>query len=620
MPENIRLLIWDLDETFWQGTLAEGGIQYLRENHEIVVELARRGIMSSICSKNEPAPVLKVLEKNDIFDYFVFPSISWESKGQRLLSLLETSQLRAESVMFIDDNPHNRAEAKSLVPGLQVEDEGFIKSILEDPRFRGKDDSKLTRLAQYKLLERRKRGEQQGSGNNEEFLRSCDIKIYIEYDLLSHLDRAIELVNRTNQLNFTKRRLPENIEEARLALTTEISLFSRQAGLVKVVDKYGDYGFVGFFVTETLRRDHSPGAAPLTLRHFCFSCRTLGMLIEKWVYNYLGRPELSVVGEVLTDLFLPQDINWVHQVSSVDKKAVVCAPVSPEIRVYGGCEANALGVYLGAYANKLEVLGNFRSGGLFVRINSAIVALSTFARSHEDFAGEASALGLPLELTARDYFGDAPFGTTFVFSCSHDAGRCLRYRHRRYDWELVLEPTGFPGLDFNSFSEDELASKIASVKDAELFDHILSAARHIRTNYVTLDSPSDDERSGKMAALIKRVPDGSKIVILLDHVRVRRSDGALQAAPWISKYNTLISTLAKEFPYAATFSFSDVIGSDDQVQIGGNHYDRLVYCRASQRLVSIIAELPSKGTERSVPQGILEMAGPRMQSADALIS
>jgi hypothetical protein len=50
MAETIKLVIWDLDETFWRGTLDEGGItQYVQAHHDIVVELAQRGIMSSIC-------------------------------------------------------------------------------------------------------------------------------------------------------------------------------------------------------------------------------------------------------------------------------------------------------------------------------------------------------------------------------------------------------------------------------------------------------------------------------------------------------------------------------------------------------------------------------------------
>jgi len=53
MPEPIRLVIWDLDETFWKGTLTEGGITYRQDTHDIVTTLAQRGILSAICSKND---------------------------------------------------------------------------------------------------------------------------------------------------------------------------------------------------------------------------------------------------------------------------------------------------------------------------------------------------------------------------------------------------------------------------------------------------------------------------------------------------------------------------------------------------------------------------------------
>ncbi len=162
MAEAVRLVVWDLDETYWKGTLTEGGIrEYVQAHHDIVIELARRGIMSSICSKNDSATILKILEEKGIREYFIFPSISWEPKGMRLAQLVETVQLRAPTIMFIDDNPNNRAEAAAVVPGLQIEDENFIPRMLDDPRFKGKADGELTRLKQYKLLEERKRDEEQ---------------------------------------------------------------------------------------------------------------------------------------------------------------------------------------------------------------------------------------------------------------------------------------------------------------------------------------------------------------------------------------------------------------------------------------------------------------------------
>lgn len=47
----IKLVIWDLDETFWEGTLSEEGISIIEDNLKLVKELSKRGIVNSICSK-----------------------------------------------------------------------------------------------------------------------------------------------------------------------------------------------------------------------------------------------------------------------------------------------------------------------------------------------------------------------------------------------------------------------------------------------------------------------------------------------------------------------------------------------------------------------------------------
>src|SRR6476620_5521637 len=92
--EPIRLVIWDLDETFWRGTLTEGGIhEYVQAHHDIVIELAKRGIISSICSKNDYETAEKILKEYAIWDYFVFPSLDWTPKGPRLQALIEDIQL-----------------------------------------------------------------------------------------------------------------------------------------------------------------------------------------------------------------------------------------------------------------------------------------------------------------------------------------------------------------------------------------------------------------------------------------------------------------------------------------------------------------------------------------------
>jgi len=263
--EPVRLVIWDLDETFWQGTLSEGGIAFCPENRDIVIALAERGIISTICSKNDFETVRDVLKTHDVWDYFIFPSVNWEPKGPRLQALIDTIQLRPETVMLIDDNPMNRNEALFFVPGMQVADETVIPELLSNPLFKGNDDRALTRLKQYKLLEKRKADEIAAGGSNVEFLRSSNIRIQIEHDIESHVERVIELVNRTNQLNFTKRRLPEDRAAAAAAVKRLAGAFDVQTGLIRVRDNYGDYGFCGFFCHAELPRRRKSADALLLL-------------------------------------------------------------------------------------------------------------------------------------------------------------------------------------------------------------------------------------------------------------------------------------------------------------------------------------------------------------------
>jgi predicted enzyme involved in methoxymalonyl-ACP biosynthesis len=87
MAEAVRLIVWDMDESFWRGTLSEGGVTWRDDTHAIVVELARRGIMSSICSKNDFDAARAVLAEHGAWDYFIFPSIDWSPTPTQPLDL-----------------------------------------------------------------------------------------------------------------------------------------------------------------------------------------------------------------------------------------------------------------------------------------------------------------------------------------------------------------------------------------------------------------------------------------------------------------------------------------------------------------------------------------------------
>ena len=268
--------------------------------------------------------------------------------------------------MLIDDNPMNRNEALFFVPGIQVADETVIPGLLSHPLFKGKDDRALTRLQQYKLLDKRKADEIAAGGSNVEFLRSSDIRVEVEHDIEGHIDRVIELINRTNQLNFTKRRLPEDRTAAEAEVRAMAADYDKQCGLIRVRDNYGDYGFCGFFTLKTSVNDRR------RLLHYCFSCRILNMGVEAFVYQMLGRPALAVEGEVLSDPVTADAVDWITVVS--DNETEEARPKdAPPFFLRGGCELAAVEHYARLVSANVRGEYNFVRHGLDYRINHSLL-------------------------------------------------------------------------------------------------------------------------------------------------------------------------------------------------------------------------------------------------------
>lgn len=299
--ERIKLIVWDMDETFWMGTLSEGDVVIPGENGELILQLTDIGIVNSICSKNDFEPVRTELERAGLWEYFVFPSIDWTAKGGRVKQLIQDMQLRPANVLFLDDNPSNREEVRFFCPEIMVGGPEDLSNLLQWAKSAKKKDPQHKRLAQYKVLEEKHEAKTHYS-SNEDFLMESDIQLTIAQDCLAHLERIHDLILRSNQLNFTKVR--SNEEELRTLLAQP----DVDAGYVSVSDRFGDYGIVGFYARRAGR-----------LLHFVFSCRTLGMGIEQYVYNCLGRPELSVAGEVISDLSSAEIPAWINK-NTANKK------------------------------------------------------------------------------------------------------------------------------------------------------------------------------------------------------------------------------------------------------------------------------------------------------------
>lgn len=411
--EKIKLVVWDLDETFWKGTLSEGDVEIIPQNVEIVKELTRRGIINSISSKNDFFTVKEKLEETDVWEYFVFPSIGWTAKGQNVKRLIEECQLRAPNVLFIDDNVGNRKEVEHYCSDINTADESIIPKLLDMVELKGKDDSKLSRLKQYKILEAK--AEVKASYNdNVSFLRDSQIKVAFINDCKQYKDRILELINRTNQLNYTKVRLSE--QELENVLNDE----SLENVCLHVKDKFGDYGICGFYSFD--EENHQ-------LKHFLFSCRILNLAFPAFVYQKLGKPEIQVAEPVAEGLE-KDGIDWINEVSLKDlnkeEKVANGKKNKKRILLLGGCDLEQMCHYIDT--SRFDVIKEFNypsPNGFPVHREHTVYLRELENLTNNDIVDIAK---LP--------FGDARMFESIIFSNNYNVlvySVLMNYTHEVYE-------------------------------------------------------------------------------------------------------------------------------------------------------------------------------------------
>lgn len=582
MDEAIRLVIWDLDETFWEGTVSEGGVKkYSQSNHELVISLAHRGIVSSICSKNDYDEVRSILIEKNIWEFFIFPSINWFPKAERISDIIRKTNLRPASVLFIDDNHGNLAEVKALVPLINVADQSAISSIPSNKFFVGKNDSNLTRLSQYKVLEKKFADQPKTSGDNIAFLRNSDIRISVNHDIESNLDRAVELINRTNQLNFTKIRLSEDSDLAKstlLKMITDIP-YARTAGLVKVTDAYGDYGYVGFYLCEQFHTDRR-------LIHFCFSCRTLGMGIEKWMYDKLGRPTLTLQGDMHRDLEKEKIVDWITFDSEPELvRAASTVSRVPQIFLRGGCDLDSVAHYLRYHCDLLVSETNFIRDGQFIRKDS-LVNLWT---GTQDFT--------KAKLKALDElgFGEQDFQSHFVNNARPGDVVILSlwaelmlhsYKHKHDELHILMQLRPL-SLNYAANQPEDLSRALhdAGLTPAQS-DVFVNRCNIIKDKYNSdfFDAPL---LKAYFFEILNRIPDGVRIIILLPSEKFRNDDKKVTISKTHVQARLDIQKIANEREHVRTVDIMESIAHDSEY-VDVAHFSRMVYYRIYRQILDAI--------------------------------
>lgn len=381
---QIKLIIWDLDETFWKGTLSEGKITPIKRNIELIKKLSQRGIINSISSKNDFERTKQKLIELDIWQYFIFPIINWNPKGENIKDIINNCQLRASNVLFIDDNVTNLREAEYFNKGLMTSLPENINLLIEKANVIGKEDINLSRLKQYKILEEKLSFKEKIS-DNIEFLRQSNIRLTLIRNCEEYIDRIAELIQRTNQLNYTKQRDDINY------IKNLIEDNNVECACIKVTDRFGDYGIVGFYALNKTKNK---------LIHFLFSCRIMNLGIEEYIYNKLNCPQIDIVQPVSNTL-KKMDINWIletNETISINNHEDYFN--RQKLLFIGGCDLDQLCHYLDD--SKYEYITDFNypnSKGIPVH------------REHTTYLKEC----LSLSPTELEEISELPFGDKKMF-------------------------------------------------------------------------------------------------------------------------------------------------------------------------------------------------------------
>jgi FkbH-like protein len=278
-----KCVVWDLDETLWDGILAEIGIEGLKLRRpviEVIRALDQRGILHSIASKNDETEALAALAHFGIDDLFLYPQIGRGPKSESVSRIAKQLDLGVDTFVFVDDQPFERAEVAETLSCVATFPDTNPEALLDHPRF----DVPITPEGQRRRLMYKEEIKRQvlfegGATDYEAFLRTSQIRLHLSLLSEENVTRIYDLSQRTNQINVTGTRYERRaVEELARAPGSKLPI------VMQCEDRFGDYGVIGFVLLDP---------ANGLVVDYLMSCRVQRKGVENALFAHL----VKLVGE-----------------------------------------------------------------------------------------------------------------------------------------------------------------------------------------------------------------------------------------------------------------------------------------------------------------------------------
>ncbi|MEV0455757.1 HAD-IIIC family phosphatase [Catellatospora methionotrophica] len=289
--DTVKCLVWDLDNTLWRGTLLEGDdVTVAQEIRQVVLDLDARGILQSVCSRNDHDPAWERLEQLGLAEYFVVPRIGWGRKSDAIREIAKELQFALHTMAFVDDSPVERAEVSLRLPEVRCYDAAIAATLPALPDFTPAavtEDARRRRLM-YQTSARRDQARLEHTGSDDEFVRTLAVVLTVTRADDASLARVEELTLRTSQMNAT------GVHYSQDELRALVADPDHEVLVATLADRFGPHGAIGVLLLHRL-----PGTWHLKL--LATSCRVVslgaGSTILRWLINEADRAGAHLVAD-----------------------------------------------------------------------------------------------------------------------------------------------------------------------------------------------------------------------------------------------------------------------------------------------------------------------------------